>query len=101
MRIIQVGADWCSPCRASKPKAERMAEELGYEFEYFNLGNRGPEFDEKLSELAQRYPETEGKIIGIPQFLLINKDEQLVQRWRGWNSSIKLQIEALGHELSK
>lgn len=63
--IVQVGANWCGPCKQLKPTMEEISqEELGVEFVYIDV-DQNPDF-------AQEYG-----IRGIPTVIFFNNGQRI------------------------
>lgn len=67
-KVLKFGADWCGPCKALNQKLENFkdCEVIKYDV------------DEVEEDLLEKY-----KIRNIPVTILVNENENEVQRWVG------------------
>ena len=70
--VIVVGADWCSGCKALKPIAKKICEEMGYSFSYADF-----ETDEQAQQIIK-----ENSFRSLPVMCYINTENEPVFRYK-------------------
>lgn len=70
--MLYFGASWCPPCKATKPHVIQFAEDNADDIAVYYVD---ADSEQKIAELFN--------IMGIPAFILINKDKKTVGNWRG------------------
>ncbi len=90
MRVIKVGAEWCSGCLVMRPRWQRIEDEMpDLETEYFDFDN-----DKKMVE---KYGVKSGK---LPCFVFVGKDGVELERVTG-EPSVKTLKQIIERNLDK
>lgn len=62
LKVVQLGAEWCVPCKRMKPIAKAVAQKQGVEYEYIDIDSD--------PEIAQKH-----SVLSLPTFLLFDGDK--------------------------
>ena len=71
MKVLKIGADWCTECLVMKPRWKEIEEEFNFlETEYFDY--------DKNKDIREKY-----NIKHVPSFIFLNKDNNEFLRKEG------------------